>query len=137
MGIILKNVAIVQCARIHIGIFVGHRGISIVEVHRWVGAALDRRDFCGTGAFSWGTVRKAICRIRIYILDVSDPSFMFQSYDVELSVPPSPEPDLPPWYHGFDKVGTKTSAKAQAITRVRRAMVSSGLPTGLQRANVG
>ena len=51
--------------------------------------------------------------------------------------PPSPEPDLPPWYHGFDKVGTKTSAKAQAITRVRRAMVSSGLPTGLQRANVG
>ena len=62
---------------------------------------------------------------------------MFQYYDVELRVPPSPEPDLPPWYHGFDKVGTKTSAKAQAITRVRRAMVSSGLPTGLQRANVG
>merc|ERR1719290_973265 len=30
-----------------------------------------------------------------------------------------------PWYQGFDKAGTKTSAKAQAITRVRRAMVSS------------
>ena len=115
-------------------VFVGHRGISVVEVHRWVGAALDRRDFCGARAFSRGTVRKAVCRNRVYFLDVSD---MFQSYDVELSVPPSPEPDLPPWYHGFDKVGTKTSAKAQAITRVRRAMVSSGLPTGLQRANVG
>ena len=63
---------------------------------------------------------------------------MFQSYDVELREPPSPEPDLPPWYQGFDKVGTKTSAKAQAITRVRRAMVSSGLVFREQTsANIG
>ena len=66
-------------------VFVDHRGISVVEVHRWVGAALDRRDFCGARAFSRGTVRKAVCRNRVYFLDVSD---MFQSYDVELWVPP-------------------------------------------------
>ena len=63
-----------QCARVHIGLFVGHRGISVVEVHRGVGAALDRRDFCGARAFSRGTVRKAVCRIRVYFLGVSDPS---------------------------------------------------------------
>ena len=57
--------------KVHIGVSIHclchnghHRGVSVVEEHGEVWAALDGGDLGGAGAFSRGAIREPVCRIK-------------------------------------------------------------------------